>query len=106
MRSEGQYNSIVYEEKDSYRGTKTRWSILMNADDMKRLGIEPEGKADVISPNGRMDGVTVYPFGMPEGSLLAYYPEANMLTDTRVDPRSKTPAFKSVGVDVVPSKAP
>ena len=105
MRSEGQYNSIVYEEKDSYRGTKTRWSILMNADDMKRLGIEPEGKADVISPNGRMDGVTVYPFGMPEGSLLAYYPEANMVTNTRVDPRSKTPAFKSVGVDVVPSKA-
>ena len=104
MRSEGQYNSIVYEEKDSYRGTKTRWSILMNADDMKTLGIEAEAKADVSSPNGRMEGVTVYPFGLPQGSILAYYPEANVLTNTKVDPRSKTPAFKSVGVDVVASR--
>ncbi|SNY94146.1 oxidoreductase alpha (molybdopterin) subunit [Cohaesibacter sp. ES.047] len=100
MRSEGQYNSIVYEETDSYRGTKTRWSILMNAEDMKRLGIEPEAKADVTSPNGKMEGVTVYAFGLPQGSILAYYPEANVLTDTKVDPRSRTPAFKSVDVDV------
>ncbi|WP_319530157.1 FdhF/YdeP family oxidoreductase [uncultured Cohaesibacter sp.] len=105
MRSEGQYNSIVYEEKDTYRGTKTRWCILMNADDMKKLGLEADGKADVTSPNGRMEGVTVYPFGLPEGSILAYYPEANVLTNTRVDPRSKTPAFKSVGVEVVASPA-
>ena len=31
-------------------------------------------------------------------SALAYYPEANVLCGTAVDPRSKTPAFKSVPV--------
>lgn len=103
MRSEGQYNSIVYEEKDSYRGTKTRWSVLMNSADMKRLGIEPEGIATVRSGQGAMEGVTVYPFNLPEGSMLAYYPEANVLTDTAVDPRSKTPAFKSIPVSIVPA---
>lgn len=106
MRSEGQFNSIIYEEKDTYRGTNTRWSILMNADDMKRLGIEAEAKANVTSPNGTMNGVTVYPFGLPQGSILAYYPEANILTDTKVDPRSKTPAFKSVPVHVTRAKSP
>jgi hypothetical protein len=29
---------------------------------------------------------------------MAYYPEANVLCGTAVDPRSKTPAFKSVPV--------
>ena len=103
MRSEGQFNSIIYEEQDTYRGTKTRWSILMNEDDMKRLGIEAEAKADVTSQNGTMKGVTVYPFGLPQGSVLAYYPEANRLTSIAVDPRSKTPAFKSVSVTVAPA---
>jgi hypothetical protein len=32
-----------------------------------------------------------------------YYPEANALVSTAVDPRSKTPAFKSTIVRVVPS---
>jgi anaerobic selenocysteine-containing dehydrogenase len=37
-------------------------------------------------------------FDLPRGSALAYYPEANVLCGTAVDPRSKTPAFKSVPV--------
>jgi predicted molibdopterin-dependent oxidoreductase YjgC len=31
---------------------------------------------------------------------MAYFPEANILTDTVVDPRSKTPAFKSTVVQL------
>ncbi len=37
-------------------------------------------------------------FDLPPGSALAYYPEANVLCGTAVDPRSKTPAFKSVPI--------
>ena len=37
-------------------------------------------------------------FDLPPGSAMAYYPEANVLVGTAVDPRSKTPAFKSVPV--------
>jgi len=32
--------------------------------------------------------------------VLAYYPEANILMGTEHDPRSKTPAFKSVAVAI------
>ncbi len=39
---------------------------------------------------------TATAFDLPRGSALAYYPEANVLCGTAVDPRSKTPAFKSV----------
>ena len=31
-----------------------------------------------------------------------YYPEANVLVPTSVDPRSKTPAFKNVLVTLTP----
>ena len=47
-----------------------------------------------------MEAVELYPFDVPEGDLLAYYPEANVLVNTDVDPRSKTPAFKAVKVSI------
>ena len=46
------------------------------------------------------------PFDLPRGSALAYYPEANVLCGTAVDPRSKTPAFKSIPITLeLPSMA-
>jgi molybdopterin-dependent oxidoreductase alpha subunit len=100
VRSEGQFNSIVYEEKDSYRGTKTRWCVMMNRDDMAELGLEEEALADVKSEQGEMRGVTVYGFELRRGDVMAYFPEANVLTRREIDPRSKTPAFKSTPVSV------
>jgi anaerobic selenocysteine-containing dehydrogenase len=44
-----------------------------------------------------MEGIATA-FDLPRGSALAYYPEANVLCGTAVDPRSRTPAFKSVPV--------
>ena len=102
LRSEGQFNSIVYEEKDSYRGTGTRWSVLMNAQDMARLGVRKFATVDLRSAKGEMKAVTVYPFDLPPGSVAAYYPEANILADdSDHDPRSLTPAFKSIPIDVI-----
>ena len=100
MRSEGQFNSIIYEEKDAYRGTQTRWSVLMNRDDIVALGRAPGDTATLLSDHGVMEDVIIHPFDLPRRSLLAYYPEANVLTGTEVDPRSKTPAFKSTMVRV------
>ncbi|HLS98872.1 MAG: FdhF/YdeP family oxidoreductase [Porticoccaceae bacterium] len=102
IRSEGQFNSIIYEEVDSYRGTKNRQSILMNRDDMARLGLNPGDRATLASAHGEMPDVEVQPFDLPPGNVLAYYPEANVLIGTGRDPRSHTPAFKSVPVRVVP----
>lgn len=101
IRSEGQFNSIVYEDKDSYRGTSHRHSILMNPDDMARLDLSPGSLATLRSAHGEMVGVEVRPYDLPMGNILAYYPEANVLIGTERDPRSHTPAFKSVPVMVL-----
>ncbi|HEV7689177.1 MAG TPA: molybdopterin dinucleotide binding domain-containing protein, partial [Hyphomonadaceae bacterium] len=103
VRSEGQFNSIVYEDKDSYRGTKTRWCVMMNRDDMAKLGLDEGQLADVRSEQGVMQDVTVYGFDMRRGDVMAYFPEANVLTSTAIDPRSKTPAFKATPVSISPA---
>lgn len=100
IRSEGQFNSIIYEENDSYRGTDTRWSVLMNADDIAELGLASGDYVNLRSPFGEMQAVKVFVFDVPRKNLLAYYPEANILIGTAQDPRSKTPAFKSVAIAV------
>lgn len=99
VRSEGQFNTIIYEEKDSYRNTQDRWSVLMSPDTIKRLNINNH-VVNLVSPYGRMDRVRVYPFDLPDNNLMAYFPESNILTGCEQDPRSKTPAFKSVPVKV------
>ena len=101
VRSEGQFNSIIYEEFDSYRNVDQRWSVMMNKDDMAELGVAKNDHVDIVSDNGEMNAVTVYPFDLPRGNLMAYYPEANALIGLARDPRSQTPAFKSVDVSVL-----
>ena len=98
LRSEGQFNSMIYEEFDSYRGTKTRWCVMMNIEDIRALGLSPEDHATVHSAQGKMENVKLYAYDVPRGDMLAYYPEANILTSTDIDPRSCTPAFKSTRV--------
>ncbi|HOY22515.1 MAG TPA: FdhF/YdeP family oxidoreductase [Cellvibrio sp.] len=100
IRSEGQFNSIIYEESDSYRGTDTRWSVLMNADDIAELNIKAGDAVNLESAYGEMKQVKVFAFNLPRGNVMAYYPEANVLIGTAHDPRSKTPAFKSVAVKI------
>ncbi len=100
VRSEGQFNTIVYEQHDTYRGTDSRWVVLMNRDDMHDLGVDDGDKVDLESETGRMHAVSAQAFGLPRGNLLAYFPEANVLTATRVDKASRTPAFKSIPVRV------
>ena len=100
IRSEGQFNSIIYEEKDSYRATHSRWSILMNIEDITALGARVGDKVDVQSANGRMSEVAIYAYDIPRGNVMAYYPEANILTTQSCDPRSKTPAFKRTTVHI------
>ena len=100
IRSEGQFNSIIYEENDSYRQTETRWCVLMSQSDIDRLQLDRDTKVTMRSESGEMCGLTVYPFDVPAGNVLAYYPEANILTTRATDPRSKTPSFKSVPVEL------
>lgn len=98
VRSEGQFNSIIYEEKDTYRGVSDRQTILLSFEDMASNGYEDGQWVRVVSPYGAMERVKLKGFDMAKGSVLAYFPEANCLIGTEVDPRSFTPAFKSTPV--------
>jgi molybdopterin-dependent oxidoreductase alpha subunit len=105
IRSEGQFNTVVYEDYDLYRGQDRRDVILLHPDDIERLGLTVEQRITVSSETGSMSNVLVRSF--PEikpGNAAMYYPEANVLVPRRLDPASKTPAFKSVAVTIeVPS---
>jgi molybdopterin-dependent oxidoreductase alpha subunit len=98
VRSEGQFNSIIYEEGDSYRGTTHRWVVFIGHEDLQRLGLTPGRKVTLRSSTGVMRDLIVHEFNLPAGNIMAYYPEANALTGRETDPRSKTPAFKSIAV--------
>ena len=98
VRSEGQFNTIIYERTDSYRGNADRWTVMLSEKDIAAHGLSEGGIATLVSKHGRMEGVTIKAFDLAKGSVMAYYPEANVLTGTDVDPRSKTPSFKATPV--------
>ena len=99
VRSEGQFNTVVYEEEDLYRNQTRRDVILLHSDDLTRLGIAHGQSVTVVSDTGRMSGIVVQRFdAIRSGNALMYYPEANELVARRADPNSRTPAFKGVVV--------
>jgi molybdopterin-dependent oxidoreductase alpha subunit len=99
LRSEGQFNSVVYEEEDLYRGNTRRDVVMMNAEDAARLGLTEDQPVTVTTSAGRMRVVVAYA-EIPPGNLAMYYPEANLLVPRRVDRASGTPAFKSVAARI------
>jgi anaerobic selenocysteine-containing dehydrogenase len=103
VRSEGQFNTVVYEEYDLYRGQDRRDVILLHPSDMRRLCLKPDQRVTVISETGRMRGILARPFpDIREGNALMYYPEANVLVPRHADPLSRTPAFKGIAIRVEP----
>ncbi|HCO22952.1 MAG TPA: histidine kinase, partial [Gimesia maris] len=98
IRSEGQFNSVVYDDEDIYRGQERRDVILMNKADIDRLGLKPDQRVKVKSEAGEMPYILVREFDIRAGNALMYYPEANILVPHTVDPLSKTPGFKSTRV--------
>ena len=103
VRSEGQFNTVVYEEEDIYRGQERRDVILINPDDMRRLGLTSNQPVTVRSAVGELRRRLVRPCDVRSGNAAMYYPEANVLVPRDVDPQSRTPAFKSVLVELVPA---
>jgi len=101
IRSEGQFNTVVYEDYDLYRGIDRRDVILLHPDDLSRLGLADGDRVTVTSSTGEMPGVIATAFDrIRPGNAAMYYPECNILVSRHADPRSKTPAFKCVLVRV------
>ncbi len=103
VRSEGQFNTVVYEDEDLYRGQDRRDIILMHPADLDRFGLAHDQRVSVVSETGRMDQVLARGFAeIRQGNALMYYPEANVLVPRGTDAQSKTPAFKGVLVRIEP----
>jgi anaerobic selenocysteine-containing dehydrogenase len=100
IRSEGQFNTVVYEEEDLYRGQTRRDVILMHPDDILRMGLKENQLVRVFNSTGELRRQVVRAFDIHPGNAAMYCPEANVLIPRDVDPRSKTPAFKSVLVTI------
>jgi molybdopterin-dependent oxidoreductase alpha subunit len=103
VRSEGQFNTVVYEEEDTYRGQERRDVILVNRADIDRLGLKAGQRVTVRSSTGEMPNILVREYDVRAGNAVMYFPEANVLVPTTTDPQSKTPAFKSVLVTLEPT---
>ena len=105
VRSEGQFNTVVYEDYDLYRGIDRRDIIALHPDDITRLGLKADHRCHISNEVGRMQNVIVRAFDkIRPGNALMYCPEANVLVPRSRDPSSKTPAFKCVLINVVPAE--
>ena len=74
----------------------------MHPDDLDRLGLEDGALVDVHNDTGIMPALRATRYDIRQGSVMTYFPEANVLIPQDTDPRSKTPGFKSVLVNVQP----
>ena len=101
VRSEGQFNTVVYEEEDLYRGNTHRNVVMIAEADAKRIGLTEGSPVRVSNEVGQLD-VEAAIVDIAAGCAAMYYPEANVLVPQEIDPESKTPAFKSVCVRLTP----
>ena len=107
IRSHDQYNTTIYSLNDRYRGVfGGRTVVFMNEADMSQRGIAAGALVEIesVAEDGRrrlLRDFTAHPYNIPSGSIAAYYPETNpLLPLCHHDPKSKTPAAKSIPVFV------
>lgn len=102
VRSEGQFNTVVYEEGDRYRGQERRDVLMISRADRERPGLAIDQRVTVRSGAGALPGLPVRGLDVRPGNAVMYYPEANVLVPRAVDAASGTPAFKNVAITIEP----
>jgi molybdopterin-dependent oxidoreductase alpha subunit len=110
IRSHDQYNTTMYGLNDRYRGiTGRRDVIFVNEQDLSKRGLSHGDVVDVSVDDPAdqglseriMRGLTAVAYKIAEGSVAAYYPEANVLIALdHYDTKSGTPSYKSVPVQI------
>jgi molybdopterin-dependent oxidoreductase alpha subunit len=100
IRSEGQFNTVVYEEHDRYRNQRSRDVILMHPEDIAARGLRAGDRVTVTSATGTLASVQVSAYDIARGCAAMYYPEANVLVGKSVDAKCGTPAYKNVRVRI------
>jgi anaerobic selenocysteine-containing dehydrogenase len=106
VRSHDQYNTTIYGLDDRYRGVFGRRDVLfMNEADLAGLGLAHGDPVNIETalPSGEPRNLilTAIAHDIAEGSVAAYYPEANVLMPLGYhDKQSGTPSYKSVPVRI------
>ena len=100
IRSEGQFNTVVYEEEDVYRDQTRRDIVMMNPEDMEAMQLKQNQSILVRGDAGELQSV-VRAFDIARGNCAMYYPEANVLLSTKVDQESRTPLFNGAVVELI-----
>ena len=111
LRSHDQFNTTIYALNDRYRGVFGRRDVVfLNEYEMKHRGlvegdlVELATALDFAREDRIVRGLTLVKFDLPDGCCAAYYPETQPLIALEDhDPRSGTPAYKSVPVHIHPS---
>jgi len=108
IRSHDQYNTTIYGMNDRYRGiTGRRDVVFVNERDLSSRGLKHGDLVDITvvadagsEPGKRvMRNLTAVAFNIAQGSIAAYYPEANVLVALdHYDVKSGTPSYKSTPV--------
>jgi len=108
IRSHDQYNTTIYGLNDRYRGiTGRRDVVFVNESDLASRGLKHGDLVDVSvvpdagsAPGERvMRNLTAVAYNIAQGSIAAYYPEANVLVALdHYDAKSGTPSYKSTPV--------
>jgi len=108
IRSHDQYNTTIYGMNDRYRGiTGRRDVVFVNERDLSSRGLKHGDLVDITvvadagSKPGRrvMRNLTAVAYNIAQGSIAAYYPEANVLVALdHYDVKSGTPSYKSTPV--------
>ncbi len=102
LRSEGQFNTVVYEESDFYRGMPHRHCIMISEQDAARLRIKDGQRVKVKGEAASLDNIEVVFGRIKPGTVAMFYPEGNELIKPRADKQSGTPSFKSAPVTIEP----
>ena len=107
LRSNDQFNTTVYGQRDRLRGLTGRHILLIGREEMARQGLSEGQRVALVSAvedgvERRLDGLAVTPYDLPPGCVATYYPEANVLVPlSQHDQASKTPAYKGALVRVL-----
>ena len=112
VRSNGQFNTTVYEYSDRYRGVEgTRKVVFMNVQDIQRLGLKNGDTIDLTTAfadnvKREVKGFRIVPYAIAAGCIAAYFPEATPLIPLwHRDANSHTPSYKGLPVRVTKSGA-
>ena len=106
IRTHDQYNTTIYGLNDRYRGIlNERRVVLMNADDIKSLGLKKLDLVDLTSHFNEEEriakGFLVVPYDIPKQCSATYFPEANVLVPIKSKADiSNTPASKTVIISI------